>query len=231
MNKIARVQPKIFTPVKLALFFLGVLVVLVFGGKYWRASATTIGREFSPYSFSIRDFRYVAKTRTDNQPSVLLCPTEISMHLSNSSVTSGVNRWDLVNFRKGFANFDSVGEAAILTDILGDENHALSESWKDWSVNKPKLAAILWPAIQQLAIHQAYFAVPELLERVRTIDSEKAIQKIVDEVSVQAAIDQAYRLQTESEYSKALAVVRWGKTVGKAEKLDQLETSLLGKLE
>ncbi len=153
------------------------------------------------------------------------------MHLSNSSVTSGVNRWDLVNFRKGFANFDSVGEAAILTDILGDENHALSESWKDWSVNKPKLAAILWPAIQQLAIHQAYFAVPELLERVRTIDSEKAIQKIVDEVSVQAAIDQAYRLQTESEYSKALAVVRWGKTVGKAEKLDQLETSLLGKLE
>ncbi len=88
---------------------------------------------------------------------------EISMHLSNSSVTSGVNRWDLVNFRRDLQILTQWVKAAILTDILGDENHALSESWKDWSVNKPKLAAILWPAIQQLAIHQAYFAVPNCL--------------------------------------------------------------------
>ncbi len=43
------------------------------------------------------------------------------MHLSNSSVTSGIDRWDLVNYRKGFSNFDSVGEASILTDILGEK--------------------------------------------------------------------------------------------------------------
>jgi hypothetical protein len=231
MNVSAPVRSKVFSPVKIFLSAVGALVLLFFAGKYWRASATTIGSEFSPYSFSIRDFQYIAKTRTDNQPSALLCPTEISMHLSNSTVTSGIDRWDLVNFRKGFAKIDSVGEAAILTDILGDKNQGLSESWKDWSDSKPKLAAILWPAVQQLAIHQAYFAIPELLERVRTIDSEKAIKKIVDEVSIQAAIDQAHRLRNDSEYSQALVVVRWGKTVGSEEKLDRLENSLLGELE
>ncbi len=207
---------------------IGVLLCIYFVGTYWRASITIEGREFSPYSFNIRAFRYVTKIKTDNQPSSLVCPIEISKHLSNSTVTSGTDRWDVVSFRKGFATFDSQGEAAILIDAIGDQNQIPGHEWKEWSSDNPPLAALLWPAVQQLAIHRAYFAIPELLELARISNTEKAIQAAVEKVSIQAAIDQANRLRSEKRDTEALAVVRWGKTLGHAGQLDQLESSLVG---
>jgi hypothetical protein len=219
------------TKPRIALLVLGVIGVLVFiycAIAYWRASVVFVGREFSPYSFNIRTFRYIPKIKTDNEPSSLVCPLEISKHLSNSTIASGVDRWDVVSFRKGFANFDSRGEAAILIEALGDQKQVPGHGWEDWSSKNPKLAAFLWPAVQQLAIHRAYFAIPELLETSRTCSTEKAIQSAIEKVSIQAAIDQANRLRGETRAAEALAVVRWGKTVGQAEQLDQLESSLIG---
>jgi hypothetical protein len=49
--------------------------------------------------------------------------------------------------------------------------------WVHWSENHAELAKILWPAVQQLALSEAYVFVPDLFDLTKAIDCDEEFQQ------------------------------------------------------
>ncbi len=184
------------------------------------------GTEFSPYTFSSREFetgRWLGKTVV--QPAVLACPQEISKHLTNATRTDGVERWDLVEYSRGIRS-GKILEASVLMTAFETRNPENGLFWESWSKKHPDLAKILWPAIQQLAIHRSYFAMPELFRIATTNPSTTELKNAIEAISMQAGLDQGERHVAKKEFPEARIAVEWAKTFGNSPKLDALEKSV-----
>lgn len=207
------------------LLAVGALFVAWIGYLYWLATITIIGTEFSPYSFSARSFRYVMHWRNTPDTPWTVCATEITKHLSNSTTAPGTDRWDAVKFSKGFQVVGSIGEAALLYDRINNRT-GQGENWEEWSKTHAKRAAVLWPAVQQLAIHRAYFAIPELLDQARLSNSEKEFAAQLQSICRTAVVDQANRFLSESHTTEARSLLEWGKSLGESNELREIESKL-----
>ncbi len=156
------------------------------------------------------------------QPSTLACSIEISKHLTNSTRANGIERWDLVHYSTSFGQLvDS--EASILVNGFEAIDHNEDKIWEKWSKDYPAQAAILWPAIQKLAIHRAYFAIPELLHFAATSPTKQDLADHVERISRLAAADQVARLVEKKDFSEARLTLEWGESFGSAPEFDRLE--------
>ncbi len=184
------------------------------------------GTEFSPYSFNSREFQTnVWFRRTVVQPASLACPTEISKHLTNSTRTSGIERWDLIRYSNGFWGMKD-SEASIILDCFGTLDGQDNLLWEKWSKDQPDLAKILWPSVQQLAIHHSYFAIPELLQLALACPTPIDFQEAISRISMRAALDQAARQLAKNQFNDARMTGKWAKTFGESAELDALENSI-----
>ena len=52
--------------------------------------------------------------------------------------------------------------------------------WVKWSEEHPKLAPILWPAVQRLAEHELYIFVPDLFDLAKTIEDPVKLRQELD---------------------------------------------------
>jgi len=95
--------------------------------------------------------------------------------------------------------------------------------WEKWSKDNPQLAKIFWPSVQKLAIHRAYFAIPELLQFAATCPTVIELQLAIDKISQLAASDQVARLVAKHDFSEARITLEWGKTFGSSPAFDRLE--------
>lgn len=181
------------------------------------------GTEFSAISFTCRDFKISPWTgRTVVQPSYLACSSEISKHLTNSTRTIGNERWDLVDYwtlMQGRVN----SEASILTQSMRAENAEHELVWENWSKDNPKLAKILWPAVQQLSMHRAYFALPELLRIAAASPPGNELRSEINRLSSRAAVDQIARHIAKKEFSDARLTLVWAREFGSSSELDRHE--------
>lgn len=185
------------------------------------------GREISPYSFSGRDFQiYRWFGGTVVQPSSLACSTEISKHLTIPTRTYGIERWDLVTYWGGFFKGEVKSEASILVEAFETRDSKAELVWEKWSKENPGLARILWPAVQQLAIHRAYFALPELLKDAAACPQAGELSKAIDGTSLRAGLDQAARHIAKNEFSDARIALEWAKTLGSSPEIEPLELSI-----
>jgi len=103
-------------------------------------------------------------------------------------------------------------EKPILVNSIKVNDFLSNElAWERWSVDQPKLAAILWPAIQQIAIYHAYFVIPELLAEIeRTEPKESKIREKIAKFSISGALLQSERLVVMEDWDQALETIRWG---------------------
>jgi hypothetical protein len=184
------------------------------------------GSEFSPYSFNVREFyigRWFGKMVV--QPARLVCSMEISKHLTNAARSSGVERWDLVECSHSVQGIDPC-EASVLIEAFQARDSENDLFWEKWSKEHPELAKILWPAVQQLAIHRGYFAIPSLLQQAATTPTPEELTSLIVATSMRAAIDQSHRELAKREFNEARITLEWGKSLGSSPELTALENSL-----
>jgi len=69
------------------------------------------------------------------------------------------------------------GDAGILMKYLDAEESGDRHRWVHWSEKHDELAKILWPAVQQLALAEAYVFVPDLFDLTKTIDCDDELKQ------------------------------------------------------
>ena len=200
-----------------------VWLAMVFTGIFF---AGGLGKEFSPYSFNLREFETRRSLgRTVVHPAALACSKEISKYLANATVTSGIERWDLVDYSNGIWGTEDF-EASIIADCFKLVDSHGDNFWEGWSKDHPELAKILWPAVQQLAIHRSYFALPELFQVAAKNPTPGDLQSRIAKICLQAGLDQGLRQLHRKEFGDARITLEWTKKFGGSPELDALENSI-----
>ncbi len=136
-------------------------VTVAFGGVY--------GVEFNPETFHRRTFHYyevpglgwqvrkVERLDTTGKTEEFL---QTNNHIPKK--TKGTALWHIVQAHRGRRSWE--GDAQILVNYFDAKDGFKNPIWLEWSSNNPKLAAVLWPAISQLAKDELYIYVPQLFE-------------------------------------------------------------------
>jgi len=113
--------------------------------------------------------------------------------------------WHLIAGSRGVAS--TKGDAGILMTYLdakdGDDYHR----WVKWSEEHPKLAPILWPAIQRLARHELYIFVPDLFDLAKTIEDPVKLRQELDRTVANKLLFLARRLTDRSDHAAAKIVL------------------------
>ncbi len=215
--------------------FFWIAIVLTSALPAWAliaysTSAQYTGTEFSPYSFQTREFQHqlnlfssFGRGVTTVDAGIPCSSPEITKHLTNATQTPvALARWDLVQTETLPGSLPYRGEAAILVNALKIYDFSTNEfAWERWSTDNPKLAKILWPAIQQIAIHHAYFVIPELLSEIKlSKPDESEILEIIAKSSVSGALLQSEKLVALEKWEQALECIRWGLSFAKNDRDD-----------
>lgn len=189
---------------------IGIISTLILG--------SVSGREFSPQSFCVREFSYlripgihsrITSTNLSSTTGNLVCSTAISQHL-----TAGIGtnvRWDLVEFQIG-SGTQTKSEASILLHYIDPAYEG--NSWEQWSNNNTNHAKLLWPAIQSLAIHRCYFAIPTLMQTAESTPSLAEFQKEIQRQSLSAIEVAARSAHKAGEVMRAKELAEYGSQLG-----------------
>jgi hypothetical protein len=124
----------------------------------------TSGEELNPANFQKRSFLVYRLPGTNLQflptfrsPIGSSAPAEVLRNLTPNATSPG---WHIVKS-------DSYGgeffPASLLVNALSRNDTDWNPYWDGWSKTNPKLASILWPTIQSMAIGQLYNEIPETL--------------------------------------------------------------------
>ncbi len=133
------------------------------------------GEEFSPQLFQKREFTYrrlpgtkIRLGKTKLTPGISPCGTDILTHLSLATKVE----WHVSTIQQ--ASITQELGPKILIDHLTSVNADGVQVWDAWSFRNSAQAAVLWPIVQEAAIHELYTCVPDLL---RNADSGLEIKK------------------------------------------------------
>jgi tetratricopeptide (TPR) repeat protein len=146
--------------IALAVLLIFALIVRVFG--------IVVGEEFSPDTFMQRRFVYweipllgqqVSPVYRTNDESAVVAHIRINKLLPAS--TRKEPRWHFVGAIRGYRLL--TGDARVLCTYFSIEQDG-QELWLKWTQDNPKLAAILWPAIAEVARGQHYDFVPDIFQ-------------------------------------------------------------------
>ena len=131
------------------------------------------GEEFSAATFQVRSFQY------RRIPGVMLRITKTVYGTPRSIVSASIlkhlpgtvpnGRWDVVTVSEA-ANSNE-RRASILVRSLEARGPNQTRFWEEWSHHHPSLAKELWPIVQDAAIQEKYFCIPELLQVARKASS------------------------------------------------------------
>jgi hypothetical protein len=210
---------------------LGMGIVVSFFGLVVLWQGRVQGEEFSPDSFFTRRFTYqripgigtsISATKLVPLGGSLACDAEVAKHLT-AAVSNP--RWDIATSSLGGRDQPD-GDALILLNHLRAQNVEGKSRWGDWSKSHPVLAAELWPAVQDMAKHRAYFAIPELMEFAAEDPALEELRSAIRRIGQGAAKDLASQLIKEDKVELALETVRWGLGFGAHTELDQMRIQL-----
>lgn len=149
------------------------------------------GEEFSPQKFTIRGFSYVqipflriqiwpvkfAKVRQEDDKLAKHIRKNTRQNKLMKKIQRAPVRWDIMNLQEA-GNNSYRGDATILTNYLRQRGAAGMESWFDWTTANPKLAEELWSRVAQLAHHELYVIIPDVLEAARRTDASNFKNRI-----------------------------------------------------
>ena len=143
-----------------ALAAVGVWITLSFGG--------VSGIELCPQTFERRSFDYYEVPLVGWQVTKVTRITltgDTEKHLVKNKLLptspGGKTTWHIVRAQRGRRSW--TGDAGILVNYFEAEDSAGNPIWLEWTTANPQLAAVLWPAISQLAVDGLYVYVPEVI--------------------------------------------------------------------
>ena len=206
--------------------FLVVMLVLILaamGSAIFYVRATWVeGIELNPVTWQVRKFQFRADPFTNIQwtglkhdTTVFTVDPGILSKLSSKArpdAQPDAQRWDLVELRT-YRRYET-GGARILAMLLTDYRFGFMvksvSHWSAWSAANPQKSAALWPAVQHLAVFNAYADIPSLIELALILKDD---QNFLDQLNQQmrlVLIRLGDKHLQETDYARALATARTG---------------------
>jgi hypothetical protein len=156
--------------------------LLLFG--FVRVQGEVEGEEFSASHFQLRSFRFIEIPYLHLQVSPIRRKSircETATYLKQKGLISipseEPRQWDLITISRGIGDAQPA-DALFLTESLQLKSHG--NLWETWSESHPKLAKILWPAVQKLAQRELYILIPRLLDTAYNLDESQDLQSWID---------------------------------------------------
>ncbi len=208
------------------LIVIGALVmVLLFASIFLNTAGLVVGEEFSPQTFSSREFHYyqipglkwrLSSTYVDSASGTLACSATISKHIASSVPNP---RWDLISYRMGTST-EVRAEAAILVEYLRDSAWQASSPWVQWTNEHPTLAAELWPTVHGLAIHHGYSNIPELMDFAWSVPSVVDLKRHSRLIVQRFAAERVTFLNAADRKTEAAELLKWASSFEGATNLE-----------
>lgn len=191
------------------LIALAVVGLLIAWGAFM-SWASIQGTEFSPNSFQMRNFSYsrVPGTRLRLGATRLGAPwsvasTDVLKHLP---IVTAPQQWHISRISN---SQEPAFGAEILVEALQQRNADGNDFWGKWSFDNPKLAAILWPLVQQVAIHELYECIPEILEIAESSSDPASLEQQALDTVARSVIEYLERLEFSSDESRGAISTSW----------------------
>jgi len=206
----AELNPK-KVPVRGILIGTIVLILcILFGFPFFIANMSIGGQEFCPQLFQKRDFSYwrlpgtkIRVGSTTLSPAVSPCSKFILQTL-----VSGVRTdWHVATLRYGTVNRE-LGPK-ILIGYLEAKDADGANAWDAWSFKNPQQAAVLWPIVQEVAIHEMYHCVPELLRSAESAIDVNEFDKSLRMACLVAAQTSLMALRESKDSDREKILCRW----------------------
>ena len=171
------------------------------------------GTEFSPQLFERRSYSFYELPLTGIQVRGIRRKDETQAAelfiTSNKYITlpaAGVREdWHIITGLRGTRQ--SKGDAGILMQYLdakdGDDYHY----WVKWSEEHPKLAAVLWPAVQKLGERELYIFVPDLFDLARSIEDPIKLRQELDRTAAGKLLFLGKRMMDRDDQESARQVL------------------------
>ena len=186
-----------------------VFLLVVFGMGH------TSGEEFSPDDFSRRRFSYnrvpffkwtlIGKEFVDTTPALE------QVMLSNGlipPVSNNPQNWHLSSDSgSSLSEYESHDcDARFLVGYLDLLNEEGKSYWDSWNDKHPLTAKIFWPIVADLARHEMYLAIPDIMRSAMSFESDDAesFQFMIDSLAAQAYLDLATIDQQENRNDRAV---------------------------
>src|SRR5262245_17880682 len=146
------------------------------------------GTEFCPQTFERRSYSYyelpiIRIQVTGERHEDLTGDTEKSV-TANKFITppaSGKQDWHVLIGSRG-TRVRRPRESHILMECPDATDSQNDDRWLDWCNGHKPLAQVLWPAVQQLALHDLYVYIPDLFDLAKTIDDPVKLKQELDRV-------------------------------------------------
>ena len=90
----------------------------------------------------------------------------------------------------GNASREEYDDAAILTRYLDVSSMSTNWDLETWSKDNAPMAGLLWPRVQDLAVHEMYFAIPELIQKAISSKEPSEFQSVADRLLKTASAQQ-----------------------------------------
>lgn len=87
--------------------------------------------------------------------------------------------WDLVELNRGLSG-STPADANLFIEPMESFGAAGTPRWEKWSIDHPKLAAVVWPEIQKLANRELYILVPSILEMLQHDHTPAELSEKID---------------------------------------------------
>lgn len=198
-----------------------VLALAAMGGAAYYVRATWVeGIELNPVTWQFRKFQFRADPFTDWQwtgvkhdVSALSVDPGIASKLSSTPLPDAAPdapRWDLVELKTN-RRYET-GGARILAMLLTDYRYGFTvkpvSHWATWSTAHPKKSAALWPAVQRLALLNAYAEVPSLIELAMIHQDDQIFLDQLNLLMRQILIQLGEKQLLEADYVKAVVTAK-----------------------
>jgi hypothetical protein len=113
--------------------------------------------------------------------------------------------WHIITGLRGVRQ--SKGDAGILMQYLDAKDSDDYHRWVKWSEEHPKLAPVLWPAVQKLAEHELYIFVPDLFDLAKTIEDPVKLRQELDRTLAGKLLFLSKRLTDRGDQESAKQVL------------------------
>ncbi len=190
--------------------------VLLTALPYFVSGMIIHGEEFCPQLFQKREFTYwripgtkVRVSQTTLTPGISPSSKDILQHLPASSQTD----WHLSSAHQGL--YSKEFGPKILIDFLQCNNADGVNHWDAWSFRNPTKAKILWPIVQQVALKEMYFCIPDLLGNSDATSDLNEFDKNLRKICLRAAKVKLKTLSDAKNTTNALQLRNWGQQLTK----------------
>jgi 3-methyladenine DNA glycosylase AlkC len=193
---------------------LGLLAatLLVFMATLWFGGVH--GTEFSPQTFERRSYSFyelplIRKQVTAIRHDDLTGVAETFLTSKNYVATPPAGApqdWHIIVGSQGTKMFHK-GDASILMQYLDSKDSADYHRWVKWSEDHPKLAKVLWPAVQRLAQDDLYIFIPDLFLLAKQADDPVKLQAALNKLIAAKLLFLADRLQDRHEHAEAIKLL------------------------